>query len=115
MSGLVYRTSLPAKLFADNLKDLLRFLRRDDPQTRDVFKQVCKWNTVSKDLIPIIEHCQDDYNLVLNAGRFRLFLHLAYSFFGEGEVPDEFYFLFCFHHFSFWFCSKGFGVPYDAY
>ncbi|KAL9312492.1 hypothetical protein ACSQ67_017944 [Phaseolus vulgaris] len=28
----------------DNLKDLLRFLRRDDPQTRDVFKQVCKWN-----------------------------------------------------------------------
>ena len=23
-----------------------------------------------KDLIPIIEHCQDDHNLVLNAGRF---------------------------------------------
>lgn len=52
----------------DNLKDLLRFLRRDDPQNRDVFKQVCKWNTVSKDLVPIIEHCQDDRNLVLNAG-----------------------------------------------
>ena len=54
---------------ADNLKDLLRFLRRDDPQNRDVFKQVCRWNTVSKDLIPIIEHCQDDRNLVLNAGK----------------------------------------------
>ncbi|KAL5568486.1 hypothetical protein UlMin_025061 [Ulmus minor] len=52
----------------DNLKDLLRFLRRDDPQNRDVFKQVCKWNTVAKDLIPIIEHCQEDRNLVLNAG-----------------------------------------------
>ncbi|KAL5568479.1 hypothetical protein UlMin_025054 [Ulmus minor] len=51
----------------DNLKDLLRFLRRDDPQNRDVFKQVCKWNTVAKDLIPIIEHCQEDRNLVLNA------------------------------------------------
>ncbi|XP_041011926.1 protein timeless homolog isoform X2 [Juglans microcarpa x Juglans regia] len=58
----------------DNLKDLLRFLRRDDPQTRDVFKQVCKWNTLSKDLIPIIEHCQDDYNLVLNAVKVLVFL-----------------------------------------
>lgn len=56
-------------MLADNLKDLLRFLRRDDPQNRQVFKQVCKWNTASKDLIPIIENCQDDHNLVLNAGR----------------------------------------------
>lgn len=54
----------------DNLKDLLRFLRRDDPQTRDVFKQVCKWNIVSKDLIPIIEHYHEDRNLLLNAGFF---------------------------------------------
>ncbi|XP_059434637.1 uncharacterized protein LOC132167643 isoform X2 [Corylus avellana] len=58
----------------DNLKDLLRFLRRDDPQTRDVFKQVCKWNIVSKDLIPIIEHCQDDSSLVLNAVKVLVFL-----------------------------------------
>lgn len=53
---------------ADNLKDLLRFLRRDDPESREVFKQVCAWNIVSKDLIPIIEHYQDEHNLVLNAG-----------------------------------------------
>jgi timeless len=52
----------------DNLKDLLRFLRRDDPESREVFKQVCAWNIVSKDLIPIIEHYQDEHNLVLNAG-----------------------------------------------
>lgn len=58
----------------DNLKDLLRFLRRDDPQTRDVFKQVCKWNIVSKDLIPIIEHCQDDRSFVLNAVKVLVFL-----------------------------------------
>ena len=57
---------------ADNLKDLLRFLRRDDPQSREVFKQVCKWNIVGKDLIPIFEHCQDDRNLVLNAGSFSI-------------------------------------------
>lgn len=53
---------------ADNLKDLLRFLRRDDPEKRDVFKQVCKWNIVGKDLIPIIEFYPEDRNLVLNAG-----------------------------------------------
>ncbi|XP_058206068.1 uncharacterized protein LOC131319704 [Rhododendron vialii] len=58
----------------DNLKDLLRFLRRDDPQTREVFKQVCKWNIVGKDLIPILEHCQDDHNLVLNAVKVLVFL-----------------------------------------
>ncbi|XP_054820740.1 uncharacterized protein LOC129319668 isoform X2 [Prosopis cineraria] len=58
----------------DNLKDLLRFLRRDDPQTRGVFKQVCKWNIVSKDLIPIIEHCQEDRNLLLNAVKVLVFI-----------------------------------------
>ncbi|KAL7003535.1 hypothetical protein U1Q18_004688 [Sarracenia purpurea var. burkii] len=58
----------------DNLKDLLRFLRRDDPQSREVFKQVCKWNIVGKDLIPIMEHCQEDRNLVLNAVKILVFL-----------------------------------------
>ncbi|XP_057480402.1 uncharacterized protein LOC130767528 [Actinidia eriantha] len=58
----------------DNLKDLLRFLRRDDPQSREVFNQVCKWNIVGKDLIPIFEHCQDDRNLVLNAVKVLVFL-----------------------------------------
>ncbi|XP_042038016.1 uncharacterized protein LOC121783898 [Salvia splendens] len=58
----------------DNLKDLLRFLRRDDPEKRDVFKQICKWNTVGKDLIPIIEYFQEDRNLVLNAVKVLVFL-----------------------------------------
>lgn len=80
---------------ADNLKDLLRFLRRDDPQTRDVFKQVCKWNIVSKDLIPIIEHCQDDSSLVLNAGRFCLFFHLVFGKKNQISLLLLFYF-FCF-------------------
>ncbi|KAK6155617.1 hypothetical protein DH2020_009865 [Rehmannia glutinosa] len=59
---------------SDNLKDLLRFLRRDDPEKRDVFKQVCKWNIVGKDLIPIIEYWQEDRNLVLNAVKVLVFL-----------------------------------------
>ncbi|KAK7279867.1 hypothetical protein RJT34_24926 [Clitoria ternatea] len=58
----------------DNLKDLLRFLRRDDPQTRDVFKEVCKWSIVSKKLIPIIENYHQDRNLLLNAVKVLVFL-----------------------------------------
>ncbi|CAL0316025.1 unnamed protein product [Lupinus luteus] len=58
----------------DNLKDLLRFLRRDDPQSRTVFKQACKWNIVSKNLIPIIEYCHQDRNLLLNAVKVLVFL-----------------------------------------
>ncbi|KAK3137961.1 hypothetical protein QOZ80_5AG0362620 [Eleusine coracana subsp. coracana] len=51
----------------DNLKDLQRFLRRDDPQKREVFKQVCKWKIASRDLVPIIENYQTDRNLVITA------------------------------------------------
>ncbi|GER46687.1 topoisomerase 1-associated factor, partial [Striga asiatica] len=59
---------------SDNLKDLLRFLRRDDPEKRDVFKQICKWNTVGENLIPIIEYCQEDRSLVLNSVKVLVFL-----------------------------------------
>ncbi|KAL5813132.1 hypothetical protein ACOSQ3_028082 [Xanthoceras sorbifolium] len=72
----------------DNLKDLLRFLRRDDPQTREVFKQVCKWNIVSKDLIPIIEHCQDDRNLVLNAVKVLVFLTMPIEP-SSNDIPQQ--------------------------
>ncbi|WCJ36759.1 timeless family protein [Euphorbia peplus] len=58
----------------DNLKDLLRFLRRDDPDTREVFMQVCKWKIVSKDLIPIIQYYQGERSLVLNAVKVLVFL-----------------------------------------
>ncbi|WOK95730.1 hypothetical protein Cni_G04437 [Canna indica] len=58
----------------DNLKDLQRFLRRDDPQRRYVFKQICKWNTVSRDLVPLIEHYQSDRNLIINAVKVLVFL-----------------------------------------
>ncbi|KAH0460279.1 hypothetical protein IEQ34_010942 [Dendrobium chrysotoxum] len=58
----------------DNLKDLQRFLRRDDPQRRDVFKQICRWNTVSRDIVPIIEHYQGDRNLVMNSVKILVFL-----------------------------------------
>nr|XP_043607657.1 protein timeless homolog [Erigeron canadensis] len=59
---------------SDNLKDLLRFLRRDDPEGRQVFKQVCKWSIVGKDILPIIQYCQHDNPLVLNAVKVLVFL-----------------------------------------
>ncbi|CAK7324064.1 unnamed protein product [Dovyalis caffra] len=73
---------------SENLKDLLRFLRRDDPQTRGVFKQVCKWNTVAKDLIPIIQYCQDDRNLVLNAVKVLVFLTMSIEP-SSGSIPQQ--------------------------
>ncbi|GLT35849.1 hypothetical protein SLA2020_102660 [Shorea laevis] len=72
----------------DNLKDLLRFLRRDDPQTREVFKQVCKWNIVSKNLIPIIENCQDDRSLVLNAVKVLVFLSMPVEP-SSSDIPQQ--------------------------
>ncbi|KAL6610758.1 hypothetical protein ACP70R_040727 [Stipagrostis hirtigluma subsp. patula] len=58
----------------DNLKDLQRFLRRDDPQRREVFKQVCKWKIASRNLVPIIENYQADRNLVITAVKVLVFL-----------------------------------------
>lgn len=57
------------RVSADNLKDLQRFLRRDDPQRREVFKQVCKWKIASRDLVPIIENYQAERTLVITAGK----------------------------------------------
>jgi hypothetical protein len=57
------------RVSADNLKDLQRLLRRDDPERREVFKQVCKWKIASRDLVPIIENYQADRNLVITAGK----------------------------------------------
>lgn len=72
----------------DNLKDLLRFMRRDDPEKREVFKQVCKWNVAGKDLIPIIEHCQEDSNLVLNAVKTLVFLTMPIEP-ASNDIPQQ--------------------------
>ncbi|KAG9141695.1 hypothetical protein Leryth_025341 [Lithospermum erythrorhizon] len=63
-----------AQFCLDNLKDLLRYLRRDDPHSRQVFNQVCKWNTVGNDLLPIIQFCQHDLTLLLNSVKVLVFL-----------------------------------------
>ncbi|XP_064992246.1 uncharacterized protein LOC135584632 isoform X1 [Musa acuminata AAA Group] len=68
----------------DNLKDLQRFLRRDDPRQRDVFKQICKWNTVSRNLVPLIEYYQSDRNLVINAVKILVFLTMPIDHSSDG-------------------------------
>ncbi|XP_077228993.1 timeless family protein isoform X2 [Tasmannia lanceolata] len=76
----------------DNLKDLQRFLRRDDPQTRDVFKQVCKWSTVSRHLIPIIESYQNDRDFVINAVKVLVFLTMPIDPTSD-DIPQQIEFL----------------------
>jgi hypothetical protein len=48
------------------LKDLQRCLRRDDPDTRDVFFKLGEFDTAKNDLVPIIVTYPDDTELVYN-------------------------------------------------
>lgn len=62
----------------------MRFLRRDNPETRDVFMLLANWNLVKTDLLPIIRTYHDDSELVIAASksfsRFRLHsLLLSYN------------------------------------
>ena len=56
------------------LKDLQRFLRRDDPYTRDVFHRLCQWGLVATDLVPLVVQYQDDSDVVYNALKVLTFL-----------------------------------------
>ncbi|KMZ63424.1 Timeless family protein [Zostera marina] len=58
----------------DNLKDLQRFLRRDDPVERVVFKQICQWNLVARHLVPLLEYHQNDRSIVINIVKILVFL-----------------------------------------
>jgi hypothetical protein len=53
-------------IIADNIKDLARWLRRDDPDTRDVFFKLGEFDTARSDLVPIIVTHPDDADLVYN-------------------------------------------------
>ena len=56
------------------LKDLQRFLRRDDVFERPVFHRLGQWDLVSTDLVPLIVHHQDDADVVYNALKVLTFL-----------------------------------------
>lgn len=49
------------------LKDLSRFLHRDDPDTRDVFFELCRKQVPTTHLIPILITYPDDRPLVFTA------------------------------------------------
>ena len=49
------------------LKDLQRFLRNDDPDTRDAFFKVAEFDLARSDLVPIITTYPEDKELVFNA------------------------------------------------
>jgi len=49
------------------LKDLQRFLRKDDPDTRDVFFKLGAFDTARKDLVPLLVTYPHDQPIVYNA------------------------------------------------
>ena len=49
------------------LKDLQRFLRQDDPETRAAFFKLGQFNVAKTDLVPIIVGAAGDTDLVYNA------------------------------------------------
>ena len=56
------------------LKDLQRFLRRDDTFDRQVFHRLGQWDLVSTDLVPLIVAYQEDQDIVYNALKILTFL-----------------------------------------
>eukprot|EP00958_Prasinococcus_capsulatus_P003451 scaffold312_cov354-Prasinococcus_capsulatus_cf.AAC.4 len=65
------------------LQDLARFLRRDNPETRDTFFVLGRWNVVKKHLIPLIMTQQHNEKLVLAAIKVAVYLTLP------TESPDQ--------------------------
>eukprot|EP00242_Pyramimonas_sp_CCMP2087_P012572 CAMPEP_0198222400 /NCGR_PEP_ID=MMETSP1445-20131203/87918_1 /TAXON_ID=36898 /ORGANISM="Pyramimonas sp., Strain CCMP2087" /LENGTH=442 /DNA_ID=CAMNT_0043900897 /DNA_START=179 /DNA_END=1504 /DNA_ORIENTATION=+ len=61
---------------SESLQDIMRFLRRDNPETRDVFMLLANWNLVKTDLLPIIRTYHDDSELVIAATKLVVFLTL---------------------------------------
>uniref|UniRef100_A0A7S3VNX6 Timeless N-terminal domain-containing protein n=1 Tax=Dunaliella tertiolecta TaxID=3047 RepID=A0A7S3VNX6_DUNTE len=56
------------------LKDLQRFLRKDDPDTRDVFFKLGAFETARKDLVPLLIHYPQDHAIVYNSLKVLTFL-----------------------------------------
>ena len=67
------------------LKDLQRFLRRDDPYERQVFFRLGQWDLVSTDLVPLIVQYQEDGDVVYNALKVLTFLTMPLDF--ESDPP----------------------------
>ena len=56
------------------LQDLQRFLRRDDPHTRDAFHMLCAWNVPKNHILPILKGYHDQFEYAYNALKIMVFL-----------------------------------------
>ena len=52
-------------LLVEYLNDIVRMVRRDNGETKEVVKQLGAWSTLQKDLIPLITTYRDNKELVL--------------------------------------------------
>lgn len=73
--GKVLRSAHPVAVVpcphAACLKDLQRFLRKDDQDTRDVFFKLGDFDIVRNDLVPLIVSFPDEHDVVYNARKSR--------------------------------------------
>ncbi|BFI31474.1 hypothetical protein AXG93_4530s1190 [Marchantia polymorpha subsp. ruderalis] len=58
----------------ESLKDIQRYMRRDHPESRDIFMQLGKWNIIRRDIVPLIVRYSEDHELVLNCVKVLVFL-----------------------------------------
>eukprot|EP00850_Spirogloea_muscicola_P012397 SM000080S22912 [mRNA] locus=s80:45801:50193:- [translate_table: standard] len=77
----------------ESLKYLQRLLRRDDPGTRDIFRQLGRWGVVRRDIIPILVHYCNEQDLVLNAIKVLVFMtmpaELVEAGGGGGDIAGQ--------------------------
>ena len=57
----------------ESLVDLQRFLRRDDPATRDCVRQLADWATLRGHIIPLMCTYASNFDLLFNATKARAF------------------------------------------
>jgi hypothetical protein len=60
----------------DCLVDIQRFLRRDDPATRDVVRQLADWSTLRGHVVPLMCTYSANFDLLFNATKARACLRL---------------------------------------
>lgn len=69
------------------LKDLQRFLRRDDPYTRDAFHMLCTWNVPKNHILPILKGYHDQFEYAYNALKIMVFLTMPLD--AESEEKNK--------------------------
>lgn len=70
----------------DGLKDICRFLRRDDPRYRRLHRALGEWNVVQKQVLPLLIQSQNDPQVLFEATRLLVMVTMPVD--PESEVEE---------------------------